>query len=185
MHKVSFNNKWLKQFLSFKFRQWMILLFCMGMIMAFFVCAKRLYTSAGHKITFDSVVLIVEAGKLILYLVYEFVFLHQSLLVIVKIVQTLIQFFIGVSFARKVLVIANRRRLEKLLTTVLLAVIFIVIFVALVLTFITGQINCNTNTIGYIWIILVSLSVCQSILIVACAVYLHKMLKSNQKGQIS
>lgn len=61
----------------------MILLFSAGMIMTFMVCAKRLYTSAGHKISFDAVVLVVEACKLTLYLAYEFIFLHQSLLVIV------------------------------------------------------------------------------------------------------
>lgn len=54
----------------------MILLFSTSMIMTFLVCAKRLYTSAGHKISFDAIVLIVEASKLTLYVIYEFVFLH-------------------------------------------------------------------------------------------------------------
>ena len=73
------------------------------MIVAFFISSRRLYISAGRKFTFDQFVLTVESLKLILYLVEVFLYQHQEMLVMVSLSQSLIQFFIAVSFLNRVL----------------------------------------------------------------------------------
>ena len=59
-------------------------------MVTFIVSARRLYTSANKKYSFDQFVLVSESFKLFLFLISQFVYLHQSMLVVVQIFQSLI-----------------------------------------------------------------------------------------------
>ena len=77
------------------------------MIVFFLVCAHRLYRSANRKISFDAFVLVIEAMKLILYIFATFIYVHQSMMVSVEVMQSSIQFLIAWSFTNKMLEISG------------------------------------------------------------------------------
>ena len=66
-------------------RQWTILLGSPIMIYIFLLSTKRLYQSLGHKVNFDQFVLIIESLKLLIYILFSFLILHQSMMIYVQI----------------------------------------------------------------------------------------------------
>ena len=53
------------------------------MIYVFIKSARRLHESSGQKFNFDQIVLWMESFKLIIYIVFSFVVLHQSMMIYV------------------------------------------------------------------------------------------------------
>lgn len=166
------------------FRQWLLLVGGLFFIVYFLVCARRLYMSANKKLSFDVLVLIVESGKLILYLICNFLFMHQEMYIAVQIVQTIIQYVICCSFIDKVLVIAEMDRLQHYVR-IGQAIFILVFFVLAIVIDVVGKLTCNQSTLGSDWILFMTVGIIQSLLIVASSVYLSRTKRERMiKSQI-
>jgi len=108
----------------------MVLLICGFQLVYFLICANRLYLSANRKFSFDIIILLAESVKLQLFLINQFLFLHQSMLVLVEYVYSVIQFFIAWGFVNKVLTIANQTALARIMSVLMLGLFLIMFFIS-------------------------------------------------------
>ena len=144
------------------------------LVVYFLICANRLHKSANGIFSFDQFVLIVESLKLFLFLISQFVFLHQSMLVAVQILQSVIQFVICCSFIDKVINIAKYNSLRKYVYSLLILVFLAFLTITVYLVTVPGQMSCNSSTLGKDWGLFLGMGVIQSVLIVLSGYYLNK-----------
>ena len=140
----------------------------------FVICARRLYESANKKFGFEQFVLLIEAFKIFMYMMYNFVLLHLSWLIICEILQCAIQFVITLSFMSKVLIIAQKPELAKWVKIGIGIIFSITILISIVSAVFVQSVNCNKSVLGEEWLLLIFLSLLQSVLIVTSSIYLTK-----------
>ena len=124
----------------------------------FVICARRLFESANKKFGFDQFVLLIEAFKICLYILYSFVLLHLSWLIICEILQCAIQFIITMSFIDKVLVIAKTPNLAKYVRIGIMFIFITTILISVITAVFVQSVNCNKNVLGEEWLLLIFLS---------------------------
>lgn len=139
----------------FVIRQWIIILGCSLMIVAFQIGASRLRTSANHKLNFDQFVLHLESVKLVLYLISSFILLHLRMLIYIQILQTTIQFAICISFIMQVLGIAKKDSLRKSAAGAAIFIFSCCIIGCIITTLGNGFEACGETPFGGLWIALI------------------------------
>ncbi|CDW76431.1 UNKNOWN [Stylonychia lemnae] len=157
-------------------RQWIVLFLTFIMILLFGLAIARLYKTQ-RKLTFDCLVLGIEALKVFLFFLYDFANDHLIMLLIVFVFQSAIRAIVCANFFQKSLVIIKRADWKRPFTFIYSAVIAFSLIGILILSMQSDTtINCTTD-------IFTALDLAQSFLIIVSAIFIVRYMRKNMLEQ--
>ena len=174
-------------------RQWLVLLGCWLLIGLFALADYRLYRT-HRQITFDQVVLAVEAVKVFVFFFYEFAVDHMIVLLVVFLIQSAVRAVVCANFFQKSLTIIRKQHWVRRFVLLYYSAIGGMIALILVLALLSeNQINCMDvifskhpaplTFVGYHWFLLDAVDFAQSVLIILSAVFIVKHMKHSMREQ--
>lgn len=161
-------------------RMWCVLIICIAMQILSWLAAHRLYRT-NRTLTFDCVVLICESMRVLLLLVYEFVFDHLIVLMAVFLVETILRSVVCANFVSRAILLRRHINNQKHIRCFMIlyyTFVFSVVAVLLIMSmFSSSKISCNNDIYSYHWFIVDVLDLLQSLLITISAVFLVRHLR--------
>eukprot|EP00347_Sterkiella_histriomuscorum_P006135 403353934 len=149
----------------------------------FGMAIRRMYKTQ-RKLTFDCLVLGIEAIKVFLFFLYDFASDHMIMLLVVFLMQTTIRAIVCANFFQKSLVISKRKSWKKPFTVIYYGLIIGAMVTILLLSLVSEQpINCKTLVFSYHWFLIDTVDLAQSILIIVSSIFIVKYMQQNMLEQ--
>jgi hypothetical protein len=120
-------------------------------------------------------ILMAESIKMQLFLITQFLFMHQTMLVLVEYLCNIIQFVIAWSFVNKVLNIAQLPNVQKVVAILMILVFISLVIISIVVMAQSENYSCHKNFLGEEWDFIMVFSLLQSLVIIISSIYLTRV----------